>query len=225
MENMIEPKEIQRSNRRSLSLIINEKGELIIHAPKKMPLHEILDFVSKKEDWISKKQNSIKGILQNNQKIVEYEEIFFLGKRYKIVETIGIDKPYLTADSLLIKPCKSLNMRKNQLKNWCLSNTETILVPRIQKLANFMKLNYNIINIINSKAKWGMCDSKKQLFFNWKLIMLSHEVIDYVIIHELSHLIELNHSTKFWEIVKAVIPNYKHAKEIVKRCGFLIKLF
>lgn len=222
---MIEPKEIIRTNRHSLALTINEKGELIVHAPKEMPLYEIVNFIEKKEDWISKKTKNISNILSKNKDIVNYDEIFFLGKRYKVVETKGISSPYLTENSILIDNCKTLNKRQKTLMNWYLSNTEDVLMPRFQKLVAFMRQKYRSVKIINSKAKWGMCDSKHNLYFNWKLLMLSPDLIDYVIIHEISHLIELNHSKKFWDIVGAVIPNYKHQKEVMNRCGFLIKLY
>ena len=222
---MIEPKEIIRTKRRSLALTINEKGELIVHAPKDMPLYDIVSFIEKKEDWINKKTKSIENVLNKNKSIVNYDEIFFLGKRYKVVETKGISNPYLTNDAILIDTCKTLSKRQKTLMNWYLQNTEEVLIPRFQKLITFMKQKYSSVKIINSKAKWGMCDSKRNLYFNWKLLMLSPEIIDYVIIHEIAHLIELNHSKKFWDIVGAVIPNYKHQKEVINRCGFLIKLY
>ena len=221
----VKPKEIIRTNRRSLALTINEKGELIVHAPKDMPLYDIVNFIEKKEDWIEKKISNIENILSKNRDIVEYNEIFFLGKRYKVVETKGIEEPYLTENTILISPCKTISKRQKELMNWYLQNTEDVLMPRIQKLVTFMKQKYRSIKIINSKAKWGMCDSKHNLYFNWKLLMLSPEIIDYIIIHETAHLIELNHSKEFWEIVGAVIPNYKKHKEVVNKCGFLIKLY
>ena len=222
---MIEPKEIIRTNRKSLSLTINEQGELIVHAPKYMPMFEILNFIEKKEDWITKKSESVKSLLDKNSKIVEYSEIFFLGKRYKVVETKGIEQPYLTKQSILIDICKTKLKKQKILKDWYLQNVDEVLMPRIQKLVDFMKQKVKSIKIINSKAKWGMCDNKKNLYYNWKLLMLSPEIIDYVIIHEIAHLIELNHSKKFWEIVGAVLPNYKHQKEVINKCGFLIKLY
>lgn len=222
---MIEPKQIIRTNRRSLALTIDERGELIVHAPKSMPLYQIIDFIDKKQSWISTKTNQLNSVLQKNKYIVNYEEIFFLGKRYKVVETIGVENPYITNQTLLIENTKNINKKKQTLRQWYMMNTEQILIPRIQKLSQSMKLDFSSIKIINSKAKWGMCDSKRNLYFNWKLLMLSAELIDYVIIHELSHILEMNHSSKFWEIVKSVLPNFAHSKEVLSKCGFLIKLY
>ena len=83
---MTEPKQIIRSSRKTLALTIDEKGDLIVHAPKTMALFEIFNFIEKKSDWIENKINTVKGTLDKNQKIIAYEEIFFLGKRYKVTE-------------------------------------------------------------------------------------------------------------------------------------------
>lgn len=208
-----------------MSLTINEKGELIVHAPQNMPLYDIFDFIKKKEKWIESKCNNILNILNNNKNIVEYNEVFFLGKKYNVLTTEGLKFPYITESSLLLPVCKNKDKQKTAIKTWLMSSVQNILIARVQKLSEFMKQSFNEINIINSRAKWGMCDNKRNLYFNWKLLMLSPDLIDYVIIHELSHLIELNHSKKFWEIVKAVIPNYKNLRNLLKECGFLIKLF
>lgn len=221
----MEPKEIIRSRRKSLALTINEKGELIVHAPNDMATEDIMSFIAKKQAWITKKSNDINYILEKNKEIVSYNEIFFLGKRYKVVETKGINNPYLTNDSLLIDSNSNLKKKKNILKQWYLSNIETTLVPKLQKISSDMNLNYRSLEIINSKAKWGMCDSMHSIYLNWKLLMLSPEIVDYVIIHELSHIIELNHSERFWKIVGTILPNYKHYQEIIHRCQFLIKLY
>lgn len=222
---MTEPKQIIRSNRKTLALTIDENGDLIVHAPKTMALFEIFNFIEKKSDWIENKINTVKGTLDKNKKVISYDEIFFLGKRYKVAETKGIESPYLTKDSICIENCKTKAKRERALKEWYQNNTESALIPRVQNMLSFMKRRCKSIKIINSKAKWGMCDSKQNLYFNWKLLMLSQELIDYVIIHEIAHLTELNHSKKFWSIVGEVIPNYKHYKEVINRCGFLIKLF
>ncbi len=222
---MIQPKEIIRTKRKSLALTINENGELIVHAPKNMPLYEIVNFIEKKEDWITKKSEQISKLLNRNKDIIEYNEIFFLGKRYRVVETKGVENAYITKHSILIEPCKTKAKKQKILKDWYMQNVEAVLMPRIIKLLEFMKQKYKSIKIINSKAKWGMCDSKKNLYFNWKLLMLSPDIVDYVIVHEASHLIELNHSNKFWEIVGAVLPKYKKSKDVINKCGFLIKLY
>ena len=221
----MEPKEIIRTKRKSLAITINENGELIIHAPKDMPIQEIMTFVAKKQNWINKKSRDISAILEKNREIVNYNEIFFLGKRYKVVETKGINNPYLTNDSLLIESTGNINKKKRIIKDWYIRNVESTIVPKVQKISSAMNLNYKSLQIINSKAKWGMCDSMHTLYFNWKLLMLNSELVDYVIIHEMSHLIEMNHSEKFWKIVGSMLPNYKQYQQIMSKCQFLIKLY
>lgn len=222
---MIEPNKILRSSRRSLALTINEKGDLIIHAPKNMPLEQIFNFIEKKQNWIETKQNSIKHILNDNKDIINYNTIFFLGKKCKVFEVLNLETAYLLNNTLCIPNSKG-NLKKKiiYLKEWYIKNIDKILVPRIEKLSKLMKQSFNQISIISSKRKWGMCSVNRDLFFNYKLLMLTPDLIDYVIIHELAHLIELNHSKKFWNIVKATIPNYKKQIEMLKQCGFIINL-
>lgn len=74
------------------------------------------------------------------------------------------------------------------------------------------------------KARWGSCYSDGRISFNWKLIMAATWVIDYVVVHELCHLIHHNHSANFWRLVEQYYPSYKQAKEWLKQNGQLLKL-
>lgn len=222
---MITPQTITRTSRRSLAISISDKGNLIVKAPRNMSLDEIFKFISQKESWIEDRQSKIKAVLNKNHALINYENMLFLGKEYNICMIKGIDSPYLTKDALAIRQTASLLSKKRQIYRWFLSNCDSVLVPRIADFSKKLHVAQGEIKIINSKAKWGMCDNNNTLYFNWKLLMLSPELIDYVIIHELCHLKELNHSKKFWNIVASMIPNYKKCREQLKNTNFLIKLF
>ena len=110
------------------------------------------------------------------------------------------------------------------LKDFYIKNAEVILIKRTKELLKYMNLTCNSVSIINSKVKWGMCDSKKNVFLNFKLLFLPHELIDHVIFHELTHIIELNHSQNFYFELKRVEPNHKNMQQQLKKCGFLLSL-
>lgn len=222
---MIAPKLIKRSSRNSLALTIDDCGDLIVKAPKNMPLDEIFNFINKKQKWIEEKQTKTKSILQKNYEVVNYEKMFYLGKLFKIYQAKGIDEPYLTENGLIIKASQSINSQKNALKSFLIKRCDDILFPRIIKQAKRINAEFSAIKIVSSKTKWGMCDANKVIYFNYKILMLSPELIDYVIIHELCHLTQLNHSEKFWRLVAKYLPNYKECKNQLKNCNFLIKLF
>lgn len=219
---MITPKEIKRSSTRKLTLKIDDKGDLIVYAPYKLSNNEIFSFVEQKQSWIRKKQNETKSILMQNQKILDLEECFYLGKRCQISIVEGIKGlEYRNSTFLLPKNCN----KKKVIKEFYLKEAEKVLIFRLNYLTDLMKVAPQGCKIISSRAKWGMCDSKKFVYLNYKLIMLPPDIIDYVIVHELSHLLEMNHSKNFWRLIEAVIPNYKKKQEVLKYCNFLIKMF
>lgn len=222
---IIAPKEIIRSNRHSLALTINEQGDLIVKAPFSMPIEKIYNFINEKQKWIEKKQNYIKSTLSQNEQIMEYNQIFFLGKKYNVILIKGLEHNYLTKEYLAIDYTKSTNVKESHIKDFFLDNVEQILLPRVKYLSSIIKVEPACIKIINSKAKWGMCDNKKVIYLNWKLCMLPPNIIDYVITHELCHIKHLNHSKEFWKQVYTYDNHYKEDISIIKKLNFLIKLF
>lgn len=222
---IIAPKEIIRSNRHSLALTINEQGDLIVKAPFSMPIEKIYNFINEKQKWIEKKQNYIKSTLSQNEQIMEYNQIFFLGKKYNVILIKGLEHNYLTKEYLAIDYTKSTNVKESHIKDFFLDNVEQILLPRVKYLSSIIKVEPACIKIINSKAKWGMCDNKKVIYLNWKLCKLPPNIIDYVITHELCHIKHLNHSKEFWKQVYTYDNHYKEDISIIKKLNFLIKLF
>ena len=90
---------------------------------------------------------------------------------------------------------------------------------KVEYYANFMGVTYNRISIREQKTRWGSCSSQGNLNFNWKLILLPDEIIDYVVVHELAHRKEMNHSKNFWNIVERIIPDYKECRKYLNRQG------
>ena len=82
-----------------------------------------------------------------------------------------------------------------------------------------------MLKIGDSKGKWGSCNSLGIINLNWRVIMLPPKIIDYVIVHELCHLVEMNHSNKFWELVERFLPQTANLKKSIKEYGFLLGLF
>lgn len=222
---MISPNEIIRTNRNSIALTINEKGDLIVRAPFSMPVEKIYDFIKEKQKWIEKKQTFIKTTLNENKDITEYNSIFLLGKKYPIVMVKGLDKVILIKDHLAIPFTTSINVKKHNLKTFLCINIEKIIMPKINNFARKIGVSPTSIKVVNSKAKWGMCDSNHNIYFNYKLAMLSTEMIEYVIVHELCHIKHLNHSKEFWKQVEKFMPDYKSVVNMLKKSDFLIKLF
>lgn len=224
--NMIKPDKLVLANRKTLTLKIDKNGKLIVLAPKKMPLENIFKFIKEKESWIIKKQTEITSTKNLNDDLYNYNSILFLGKKYEVVFIKNQKDIVLTNNALCVPYKYNLSTEKlsQSLKKWYIQNANKIIVERFNDINKVIKLSFNNLSIINSRAKWGMCDNKKNLYLNYKLLMLSHDLIDYVIVHELMHLIELNHSKNFWAEVKKVLPDYKERQKLLKQCNFVLDI-
>lgn len=163
--------------------------------------------------------------MQINKKVMNYEQMLFLGKLYDIVKVKGIKEVFLEGNFLCIPEYIKEEKVPHTLKNWLIGMAEEVVLDRLDYFAELMDLDFESVKISSSRAKWGSCDSKLNLNFNFKMIMLPPILIDYIVIHELAHILELNHSTQFWEVVASIMPNYKKHRETLKSSGFLLNLF
>lgn len=220
---MIKPDYIIRTHRRSLCLTISKNGELIVRAPSRMNMNSILSYIKEKEPWIISKQKEIENRLSINRDVINYEKFLFLGKKYKLNKFSGIKKIELAEDSILAP-----NINDEQLfpkiKRWYIKNAEKILKERLEYFANIMQIDYADIAICNSKTRWGSCDTLRNIKLNFRLIMLPHKTIDFVLIHELAHIIEFNHSKDFYKIIQTIMPAYKLQQKILKDNDYLLQL-
>jgi len=98
------------------------------------------------------------------------------------------------------------------------------IYERVSYLASLMGLSHGRIRITNAKSRWGSCQKNGNLTFSWRLVMAPWPVIDYVVIHELTHLLEHNHSRRFWERVRRVYPEYKNCRKWLKDNGHLLMM-
>lgn len=101
---------------------------------------------------------------------------------------------------------------------------EAHLIKRCGYFAELMGVHYRKIKINTAKTRWGSCNSKGDLNFTFRLILLPEDLIDYVVVHELAHIREMNHSDKFWSVVEEAMPNYKARKKQLKELQRRIEL-
>lgn len=221
---MIKPDLIVRTHRRSLCLTITKNGDLVIHAPKRLNMNDIMKYITEKQKWIESKQKEIQSRLSINKDVIDYKQVLFLGKKYRVEKVNGLKKLELT-DSLLLIPDKKEDNEILKIKKWLVSNANNILIERLEYFANIMQIDYASVKLCNSKTRWGSCDSFRNIKLNFRLIMLPHKAIDFVLIHELAHIIEFNHSKDFYKIISTIMPGYKLQQKVLKENDYVLNLF
>lgn len=210
---------IKRSARSfNLRISINAQAQVIVSAPKIMPEFLIRKYVEEQKAWIESNLAKVK----KNQVPIQNDELYIFDKKYKVVvndqaNQIGV---MASGEKILVNNLtpKSSSKIQKQIEEFLKKTAHKYLATRTALLAKKMGVTYKNLSLRQQASRWGSCSSRGNLNFNWRLVHYKPEIIDYVIIHELAHLIELNHSKRFWEIVKKYDSQYLlHKGELRKR--------
>jgi len=207
------PYTVIRSNRKSIALIIGNDANLIVRAPQSATDKEIGDLVHKKERWIKEKQNQVSIFGEKHSPVVldSGEGILYLGNIYTIIRG-SVDEIFIAGTTIMIPQ----SFKKSDVLEWLKVEAERLLGERVKKYASLTGTLYSSLKLSDAKARWGSCGAKGSLNFAWRLIMCPISVIDYIVVHELSHIAYKNHSEGFWARVKTVLPNYIEQQDWLK---------
>lgn len=208
--------EINYKNRTSMGIYIDVYGNVEIQAPKGTSDELILQLLEGKWDWIQQKSTEMKDrTLGQKVKVYDHGETFlYLGNEYpiQVSQDITIKQDYvvLEGDKLYIY-VKQLEDEKIKqvLKRFYYQQCKTLVERSIRSYQSNFKIKPRSIRISDNNRNWGTCDSRQQLTFNWKLAMAPLKVIDYVVVHEMCHMVHLNHDRSFWRLVGKIIPEYE----------------
>lgn len=211
------PYTLTRSNRKTVAIYIREGG-VEVRAPLQMPARDIENFVASKEKWITEKL-ALTGERQARRdafSLAYGDGVLYLGKLYPIAARPG--KRVGFSDVCFYMPA---NLSSEQIKAACVQIYRMLakrdLTGRALAFAKQMNVNPSNLKINGAKTRWGSCSAKKNLNFSWRLIMAGDDVIDYVVVHELAHIKEMNHSARFWAEVERVLPDYQARKAKLKQ--------
>lgn len=186
----------------------SEKGlELIV--PYGVPVSEAEAFARTKEDWIAKYITLPQSALQ---KYYFLGECLSLRHEYDLFAKKTIVKLEDSTLSIL-SPEGSKSDARAIYQHWLARKAKQYIPDRTSYLASLHGFRTGRISIKGQKTRWGSCSRLGNLTFNYKLMAYGTDIIDYVIVHELCHLKELNHSKRFWRLVEEILPNYKELRK------------
>lgn len=221
MEQLIKPK-IIKSNRKSITLVIDKNGELIVRAPKFVSDREIMRLVSSKQDWVTKRLEEAQKTEKLKQELIieEGSSIPFMGEPHTI--HIGDCRTVTLTEDVILLP--TVHDPEKLFMKWLKTQALYMLQESVEHYAAQMGLVYEAVKLSNARTSWGTCTSKRVLRFSWRLVLCPTEMLDYVVVHELSHIRHMNHSREFWGCVESVMPDYKKRRKWLKAHSYYMDI-
>jgi predicted metal-dependent hydrolase len=220
----LQKKESKRASK--ISLMANIHG-FFLTVPLDFNEITLKNFLQRKQNWITKTYDYYRKFNPNfGKKYDDKFNIYYLGKKYSVDIVKDVVNNTIISSSLDKITFHVLNKKnyKKYIKNWYLKQTSIVINERINIFSAQMNVRYTKIKIKDNSTRWGSCSSKGNLNFSLYLVAFPMDIIDYVVVHELAHLKEFNHSKKFWEIIRNIDRDYKEKISFLKKYGNFVIL-
>lgn len=208
-----------RRRRRTIGLKISEDG-LSVSAPLRAPWRDIEGFIREKEDWILEKLTAWTARMQRPVVRGESgERVPLFGRDITLHVGTGQRNVRLEGEALFIdhpRPHRHGAVR-GLLVEWLKARMLSALTPRVAHFAARLDLPAPVVSVSRAKTLWGVCTADGRIRLSWRLAHLAPELGDYVAAHEVAHLVELNHSDRFWALLEWMYPHWREARERIER--------
>jgi predicted metal-dependent hydrolase len=228
--------EIKRGNReKSVGIHVHPAAKVTVLAPRHLDEEKIRMILQKKARWIIEKQQLIRNHGDSNpvKEFVSGESFPYLGKNYRLKvvrSSAGREgKCKLVNGRLLVETNgksgseSGKTVVRKAIIEWYFEHAENKVKERLDRFALQIGKRPASVEIKNQVRRWGSCSRNGMVRLNWKIIMAPVSVIDYVIVHELCHLVYPQHSSQFWQKIQSIIPDYKRRREWLKGNGLIIR--
>jgi len=211
---------LQRSQKaRNTYIAVERDNGVLVKAPGYISDKEIEALVRSKAKWIIKKLEEV-GKKIDHGEILTGSRLFYMGKSY-YVELIqencqNVEVSFIHSKFKIYTPLEVSQIELNKaIDRFYLRKAEEKITKLVRKYSDTMKLHPEYIGFRKSKTKWGSCSERNRITFNPEVIKLSSSLIEYVVIHELAHIVYKNHSKNFWNLVKKYMSDYKSKEEML----------
>jgi len=228
---------VRSSRRKTVGIYIGLNGDVVVRSPRSLEADRIKELIRKRARWIIEKQEFIKthSQLGSEKEFVSGEFFFYLGRQYRL--------KVITPASKAAEGCKLIQGRffigingdlsraetrgavKEALIDWYIGRAKEKISERLELYARQIGRWPKRIEIKDHKSRWGSCSRNGIIRFNWKIIMAPVSALDYVIVHELCHLIHQHHSARFWQEGQSSIPDYAMRRKRLKEYSLKLSAF
>ena len=221
--------EVIRSGRRKTASVKVQEGKVSVAVPKSLSDSRIEALVAKKARWIREKlllQSEARPV--KPKEYVSGESFTYLGRNYRLKVEAG--KPVsvkLKQGRLWVRVpggCSNPEKVKDALIQWYRTHAEQKLEQKAERYARIIGVSPSAVGIKTFKSQWGSCDNRGLVQFNWKIIIAPNRIVNYLVVHEICHLKQHNHSPRFWKCVESVFPDYRECREWLKENGRFLQI-
>lgn len=209
----------KRRGSRNIRLSVNSAGQIRVSMPTWTPYRAALVFVRQKQNWLLDQQTQHTGHLQPNQRLGKHHTLYFRAK-------LELTEPRSRVSDLAVyiyhpvaMPPTHPQLQKvaHQAAQKALrQEAEKLLPQRLHNLASQHNFSFGSVSVRHLKTRWGSCDTHHHITLNYYLMQLPWPIIDYVLVHELTHTVHLNHSQAFWQTIEQHLPDYKQRRKLLK---------
>ncbi|MHB8034587.1 zinc-dependent protease [Clostridium botulinum] len=217
---------LKTKKRKTISIKIGKEFIIEVTAPLGTNEYTIEQILKKEEKWIIKKIKKLK-------EVENFNGYYYLGELYylKIKEVRSLyfkleldsNKFMVYINSGILKEKREVIIKDN-LEKFYKEKAVKVLKERTDYYSNILKVAPKNIVIKNQKTLWGSCSSKGNINYNYKIVMAPLKILDYIVVHELCHLVHMNHSKDFWQLVESIIPDFKERRNWLKENGYKLKI-
>ena len=217
---------VRSPKRRKLTITVERDRSVVVHAPESAPAEKIQQAVEAKRQWIFEKTHHPQKYRDlphpPGKELVNGESALYLGRHYRI-EVVKTGLSEIQFNQRFYIPAAHARKRQEVMREWYIMRAVAKIIPRVKHHARALGVTYAKVKIVDNRYRWGSCTTNNNVNFNWRLIKAPMFVIDYTIVHELAHLIEANHTSRFWNIIRAQAPTMEKARAWLKENGQLLE--
>ncbi|TXK24927.1 M48 family metallopeptidase [Pontibacter qinzhouensis] len=217
--------EVKFSTRKTLNITVERDRRVVVRAPEHLSMDKIKALVQSKRQWIKEKLNHAQKypLIPESKEFVSGETLMYLGRNYQL---IVVDEEIEEVEfNQRFRISRKSQANANKLfKKWYLRQALQKIEPLAKEFARSLGVKYKECKTSEMRYRWGSCTPNNNIIFNWRIIKAPMYVVNYLVAHELVHLIEDNHTPRFWNILSIQVPNYQKAKDWLKNNGHLLEV-
>lgn len=217
--------QVSYSQRKTLSVSVERDASVVVRAPAGLAREKIEKFLDAKKFWLFEKMKSDQKYpsLKRKKEFISGESIPYLGRNYLLkVSREALGDVHFNGHFLISSAGEG--SVQDLLRQWYVDQAQRLLEEKARFFAQALGVEFREVLVRGMRTRWGSCSKNNNLSFSWRIMKAPPYVIDYIVVHELAHLLEANHTARFWNIVAVQVPGWQKAKAWLKDNGHILEV-